>query len=205
MVDERFKARLRLTLDQLEDDIAVGFAWTAEGAQLVEDVLPRSDFQRRRLPFDLRQIGVEARPFRRGVGPDGRRGGGQIGIVERSRPDEDNSRPLFRLAEHIRPASGAKTPVHSRAAIGLAHVVGERTRNGDVLRAEEDADRPVSGAEILANAAPAISSAERRLGVDFVADSAAQTSAPNRQEKPPINRAKSRYEESATSTSLVPK
>jgi hypothetical protein len=30
MVEERLKLALRLKLDQLEDDVAVGFAWTAQ-------------------------------------------------------------------------------------------------------------------------------------------------------------------------------
>ena len=54
---------------------------------------------------------------------------------------KDKRRPLFRLAEHIRPASGAETPVHGRAAVGFAYVIGERTGNGDVLLAEKGADR----------------------------------------------------------------
>jgi hypothetical protein len=147
-----------------------------------------SDLQRGRMSFNLRQTGVEACPFRRGFGPDGRRGRRQIGIVKRSSADENDRRSLVRLAEDIRPASGAETPVHGRAAVGLAYVVGERTGNNDVFRAEEGADRPGSGAEILADAAPAISRAKRRLGLDLVPHRPAQTSARNRQPKAPVNR-----------------
>ena len=147
---------------------------------------PRSDFQRGRMSFNPRQTGVEACPGRRGFGPDGRRRRRQIGIVKRSSADENNCGSLFRLAEHIRPASGAETPVHGRAAVGLAYVVGERTGNGDVLGSEERADRPGPGAEILADAAPAISRAERRPSLDLVPHRPAQATARNRQEKAPI-------------------
>ncbi len=94
-------------------------------------------------------------------------------------------RPLFRLAEHIRPAPGAETPVHGRAAVGFADVIGQRTGNGDVLCAEKGADRPGSRAKILADAAPAIARAERRVGLDLVAHRPAKTPARNRQGQPP--------------------
>ena len=36
MVSERLKLALRLKLDQLEDDVAVGFAWTAQDLAQLE-------------------------------------------------------------------------------------------------------------------------------------------------------------------------
>ncbi len=110
-------------------------------------------------------------------------GAARFGIVKRSSAHKDKCRPLFRLAEHIRPASGAKTPVHGRPTVGLAHVIGQRTGNIDVLRAEEGANRSRSSAEILADAAPAIACAERRLRLDLVPHRPAQTSARDRQRK----------------------
>ena len=121
------------------------------------------------MSFNLRQSGVEACPRRRGFGPDCRRGRRLIGIVKRTSADENNRRPLFRLAEDIRPAAGAEAPVHGRAAVRLAHVVGERTGNGDIFLAEERPDRARPAAEILADAAPAISRTKRRVGLDLVA------------------------------------
>jgi hypothetical protein len=138
----------------------------------------RSRFQRRRMFFHLRQSRIETRPFRRGFGPDGCGRGRQIRIVKRSSAHKDKCRPLFRLAEHSCPAPGAKTPVHGRPAISLGYVIGERTGNVEVLRAEEGAGRPGSSAEILADAAPAIACAERRLRSDLVAHRLAQTSPP---------------------------
>ena len=150
--------------------------------------------------FHLRQSRIETRPFWRGLGPDGRRRRRQIRIVKCSSTHQNQCRPLFRLAEHSRPASGAKTPVHGRPAVGLTHVVGERTGNVDVLRAEEGADRPGSSPEILADAAPAIACAERRLRSDLVAHRPAQTSPRDRQEKP-LRSFRTYYEKSAVSAS----
>ena len=87
----------------------------------------------------------------------------EIRIVERARAHEDDGRPLLRLAEYVRAASRAEAPVHGRAAVGFADVVGERARDGDVLGAEGGADAASSAAEILADAAPAIARAERRI------------------------------------------
>jgi hypothetical protein len=148
------------------------------------------------MSFDFRQSGVKACPCRRGFGPDCRCGRRLTGIVKRTRADENNRWSLFRLAEDIRPAAGAETPMHGRAAVRLAHVVGERTRNCDVLRAEEGADRPRSGAKILADAAPAISRAERRVGLDLVSHRPTQTSARNRQGQASLNRSNGPYEKS---------
>ena len=120
---------------------------------------PRSNFQRRRLSLDLGQIGVEARPFRRRLRPYDRRRRRQIGVVKRPRANEGDHRALFRFAENLGAALGAEAPMHGCAAVGLAKIVAERTRNGDILFPEERADRPGSASEILANPAPAIARA----------------------------------------------
>src|SRR5271166_6394864 len=117
--------------------------------------------ERRRLTFDPRQIGIEARPGRRGFAPDYRGGRRQIGIVKRAGAHEDGLRPLLGLAEHRSTALRAKAPVHDRAAVGPDHMVGQRSGHRDALLAEKRAHRAGSGAEILADAAPAISRAER--------------------------------------------
>ena len=146
-----------------------------------------------RLSFHLRKIKIEAGPFRRGPGPDGRHRRRQIGIVKRSRAHEDKRRPLFGLAENAGAASGAEATVHGRAAVGLTHVVSEGTRNGDVRFAEERADRSSSRAEILADPAPAIAGPERRLRLDREPHRPAQTSARNRQKKVPVTVPKQLY------------
>ena len=128
-------------------------------------------------------------------------GARQIGIVKRSRANEDDRRPLFRLAEHLGAALGAKAPVHGRAAVGLADVVAQRTGYGDIFLAEKRADRAGSAAEILAHAAPAISRAERRLRPDLVPHRPAQTSARDRQEKSLPTVSDQTYEKSAAPAS----
>jgi hypothetical protein len=65
----------------------------------------------------------------------------------------------------------------------LAHKIDERAGNGHILLAEDRAHSPASRAKILADAAPAIPRAERRLSFDIEPHRATETSARNRQEK----------------------
>ena len=146
--------------------------------------------------FNLRESGVEARPFRRRFGPNGRRGRRQIGIVECACANECERRTLLGFAEDLGATLGAEAPMHGRAAIGSANVVAQRAGNGDILLPEERADCPGPAAKILAHPTPAITRSQRRFRLDLVPNRPAETSARDRQEKNPLTVQDHTYEKS---------
>src|ERR1700722_19398896 len=153
------------------------------------------------MSFNLRQSRVEARPFRRGFRPDGRRRRRQIRVVKRSSTNESERRALFRFTEDLGAAPGAETPMHGCPAVRLANVVVQRASHGDIVLAEKGADGAGSAAEILAHAAPAIACAQRRRRSDLVAHRPAQTSPRDRHEKPSLTASDHIYEKSAAPAS----
>ena len=90
-------------------------------------------------------------------------GFGEARIVQRPHAHDDLMRARLGLAEEGRAALGAEAPVHGRAAVRAAHMIGQRARDGHRFLEENRVDRSASRAEILADAAPAMAHAERRV------------------------------------------
>jgi hypothetical protein len=95
-------------------------------------VKPDSGFGWCWLPFDHRQIGIEAGPRWGRFRPDGRGGSDEVRIVERAHAHEDEVRTRLGLTKDGRAALGAEAAVHDRAAVRATYVVGERPGHGRV-------------------------------------------------------------------------
>src|SRR4051812_16946377 len=108
-----------------------------------------------RLLLDLGQAFVEAGPRGRLRGPDGGRGLCDLRIVERSGAHEDEMRSDLRLAEQRGTAIWAEATVHDVAAVGDAAIVLHLAFDRDCVAGEADVHRAATGAEVLAQAAPA--------------------------------------------------
>jgi len=139
----------------------------------------RASGRRRRLPLQLRQRRVDARPARGRRRPYGDRGIGEVRVVERADAHEDQVRPRLRLAEQRRPARRAEAPVHAVPAAGVALIVAGLARHLERFGKETGVDRSASRAEILAVPAPAHPRDNRRRSA-FPSNRAADTPARDR-------------------------
>jgi hypothetical protein len=88
----------------------------------------------------------------------------EIWIIEGPGADEGQVRAGFGLAEELGSAGWAKSAAHAIAAVGNAFKPFYITLHGNRVRAEAHAHGAVSGAEILADAAPADPCGKRGSG-----------------------------------------
>jgi hypothetical protein len=117
----------------------------------------------RRLLFHARRGIINASPRWRARCPDGHRRLGELRIVERSNPNEDQMRSSLGLAKQGRATARAEAAVHPIAAVRHTRVVARRTRDLEGRCAKASANGSAACAQVLAIAAPARSRSDRRF------------------------------------------
>ena len=110
--------------------------------------------RRRWLTLRPRQRRVDAGPGWRAGRPDGRRGAGELRVIECSDPNEDQVGSGLGLAEQRGAAFAAETTVHSIAAVCDARKVTCLSRHLERRRAKARANRSAACAQVLAIPAP---------------------------------------------------
>jgi len=108
-----------------------------------------------RLPRHRSEGRIEARPRRRGVGPDSGGGFDAIGLIQRAGAHDQLMWAYLCLTEHRRAAGRAEAAKHDIATIGNAAELAQFTGNTDRFARNDDVYRGVTGCQILADAAPA--------------------------------------------------
>src|SRR5438270_2355880 len=117
----------------------------------------------RRLLFHAGRGIINASPSWRARCPDGHRRLGELRIVERSYPNEDQVRSSLGLAKQGSATARAEAAVHPIAAVRHTRVVARRTRDLEGRCAKASANRSAACAQVLAIAAPARPRSDRRF------------------------------------------